>query len=99
MEKSGLESLNTTLKERILELQGSGNVDDIEIKTLRNENTKLQLKCVNYYQEKEDALSLNYTLSEELKRLQEAIGVTPNINHGSVIIRMNNLVYYLFIYF
>ncbi|CAJ0825625.1 5179_t:CDS:2, partial [Entrophospora sp. SA101] len=45
IEKDGLKSLTIALKERILELQGTGNVDDIEIKTLKNENTKLQLKC------------------------------------------------------
>lgn len=47
--------------------------NEIEITHLKAENSRLRDECVKSYQEKEDCMSLNYTLSEQIKDLQEEV--------------------------
>ncbi|RIA93492.1 hypothetical protein C1645_762407 [Glomus cerebriforme] len=47
--------------------------NEIELAHLKMENDRLRNECAKSYQEKEDGMSLNYTLSEQVKDLQEEV--------------------------
>ncbi|CAB4468621.1 unnamed protein product [Rhizophagus irregularis] len=69
LELDGVKSLNESLTKKVTLMTNN----EIEITHLKAENSRLRDECVKSYQEKEDCMSLNYTLSEQIKDLQEEV--------------------------
>jgi hypothetical protein len=74
LEIEGIKSLNETLAKKVTLMTSN----EIELAHLKNENNRLRNECVKSYQEKEDGMSLNYSLSEQVKKLQEELEFLKN---------------------
>ncbi|GBC09673.1 hypothetical protein RclHR1_09030005 [Rhizophagus clarus] len=69
LELEGIKALNELLTKKVTLMTNN----EIELTHLRMENNRLKNECVKSYQDKEDCMSLNYTLSEQIKELQEEV--------------------------
>ncbi|CAI2183292.1 9761_t:CDS:2, partial [Funneliformis geosporum] len=69
LELEGVKTLNESLKNKITLMTNN----EIELEHLKRESNRLRNETVNCHQEKDDVMSLNYTLSEQIKDLQEEV--------------------------
>jgi hypothetical protein len=83
----GVKTLNESLTKKVTLMTNN----EIESTHLKTENNRLRDECVKSYQDKEDCMSLNYTLSEQVKELQEevnALRMRRNIDFGGKLIHL-----------
>ncbi|CAG8640940.1 7480_t:CDS:2, partial [Funneliformis caledonium] len=78
LELEGVKTLNESLKNKITLMTNN----EIELEHLKRESARLRNESVKSHQEKDDVMSLNYTLSEQVKNLQEEVN---NLKIGRVV--------------
>jgi len=69
LELEEIKSLNESLKNKITDMTSN----EIELAHLKRENNRLKNECMKSRQENDDVMGLNYTLSEQIKHLQEEV--------------------------